>query len=175
MNPVRGLFVGRFQPLHKGHLEAIYGALQKVDELIIVVGSTQYSHTLENPFTAGERITMIHLALAEAGIDLSRCYIIPVSDVNIPSIWVAHVIAHTPSFEVVFANEPLTRRLFKEAGFTVKPVPYCHRNLYSATEIRNRMFKGKRWEELVPKSVADFITQINGDKRMQELSKSDKF
>lgn len=174
MKTVRGLFVGRFQPLHKGHLEAIKGVLRKVDELIIVIGSSQHSHTLENPFTAGERITMIHLALAEAGVDLSSCYTIPVSDVNIHSIWVAHVIAHTPSFEVVFTNEPLTRRLFKESGFTVKPVPYHHRKLYSATEIRNRMLKGKLWEELLPKSVAKFTKQINGAKRLQELSESDR-
>lgn len=174
MKAVRGLFVGRFQPLHKGHLEGIKGLLRKVDELIIVIGSSQYSHTLENPFTAGERVTMIRLALAEAGIDPGRCYIIPVPDVNIHNIWVAHVIAHTPSFDIVFANEPLTRRLLEESGFTVKPIPYYHRNLYSATEVRNRMLKGRRWEELVPKSVAKFIKQIAGIKRLQELSRSDR-
>lgn len=174
LKAVRGLFVGRFQPLHKGHLEAIKSVRQKVDELIIVIGSSQHSHTLENPFTAGERITMVHLALAEAGVDLLRCYIIPVSDVNIHSIWVAHIIAYTPSFEIVFTNDPLTRRLFKESGFTVEPVPYYHRNLYSATEIRNRILKGRNWEELLPESVAKLIKQINGVERLQDLSKSDR-
>ena len=119
-------------------------------------------------------MTMGHLALAEANIDFSCCYIIPVADVNIHSIWVAHVIAYTPRFEMVFTNEPLTRRLFKEAGFTVKPVPYYHRDLYSATEIRNRMLRGGGWEELLPESVAKYIKQINGINRLQDLSKSDR-
>ncbi|MEM2947357.1 MAG: adenylyltransferase/cytidyltransferase family protein, partial [Candidatus Bathyarchaeia archaeon] len=35
----RGLFVGRFQPFHKGHLSVIEDILKEVDELVIVVGS----------------------------------------------------------------------------------------------------------------------------------------
>ncbi|MEM3766696.1 MAG: adenylyltransferase/cytidyltransferase family protein, partial [Candidatus Bathyarchaeia archaeon] len=31
----RGLFVGRFQPFHKGHLHVIKEILSEVDELVI--------------------------------------------------------------------------------------------------------------------------------------------
>ncbi|MEM3079801.1 MAG: adenylyltransferase/cytidyltransferase family protein, partial [Thermoproteota archaeon] len=51
----RGLFIGRFQPFHLGHLKAVEYIINRVDEVIIGIGSAQYSHTLENPFTAGER------------------------------------------------------------------------------------------------------------------------
>jgi len=169
LRPTVGLFVGRFQPLHRGHLEAIKDLMKKVDELVIVIGSSQYSHTLENPFTAGERVKMVRLALAETGIDAGRCYIIPVADVNVHNIWVAHVVAHTPRFDIVFTNEPLTRRLFIEAGFKVKPIKFHDRGRCSATNIRERMLKGKSWEALVPKSVAKFIKQINGAERLREL------
>jgi len=169
-----GLFVGRFQPIHKGHIEVIKQLMNNVDELIILIGSSQYSHVLENPFTAGERISMIKLALVEYGIDPGRCYIIPITDINMHRVWVAHVVTYTPSFDVVFTNEPLTSTLFKEAGFQVKPVPYFNRKKYSATEVRNRMLKGENWEELVPKSVVKFINQINGVERLRELSKSDR-
>ncbi len=37
----RGIFVGRFQPVHKGHMEVIKGILQDVDELVIIIGSSQ--------------------------------------------------------------------------------------------------------------------------------------
>jgi nicotinamide-nucleotide adenylyltransferase len=67
----RGLFVGRFQPFQNGHLQAVKDALEEVDELIIVVGSAQYSHRLNDPFTAGERLTMIHAALEEAKVPAS--------------------------------------------------------------------------------------------------------
>ncbi|MGQ9530051.1 MAG: nicotinamide-nucleotide adenylyltransferase [Candidatus Bathycorpusculaceae bacterium] len=170
----RGLYVGRFQPFHLGHLNAIKGILGKVDELVIVIGSAQYSHNLNNPFTAGERLFMIRKALEEAGIELSKVWIVPVPDVHLHMMWVSAVEGYTPSFDVVFSNEPLTRRLFIEAGYDVRAIPFYERELYSSTEIRERMLKNKSWEKLVPKIVAEFIKQIDGVKRLRDLTKSDK-
>ena len=68
----RGLYVGRFQPFHLGHLSAIKHVLEEADDLVIVVGSAQYSHNVNNPFTAGERLVMIRKALEEGRIDCSR-------------------------------------------------------------------------------------------------------
>lgn len=169
----RGLLVGRFQPFHKGHLEVIKKIMEKVEELIIVVGSAQYSHRLDNPFTAGERITMIRKAL-EAEIQLSKILIIPVPDIHQHALWVSQIVGYSPKFDVVYANEPLTHRLFTEAGLKVEPMPMIKRKVYSATEVRKRMLKKENWEELVPISVANYIKTINGDTRLQELNKTDK-
>ena len=169
----RGLFVGRFQPFHMGHLKAVKGILEKLDELVIVVGSSQYSHRMDNPFTAGERITMIRKALEEEGISPSQYWIVPVPDVHVHMTWVAQVIGYTPKFKAVYTNEPLTRRLFVEAGYEVKPVPFHKRELYSATEIRKRMLDGKNWEELLPNSVVQFIKEIGGLERLRDLAKTD--
>jgi nicotinamide-nucleotide adenylyltransferase len=169
----RGVFVGRFQPFHKGHLEVIKKIVKEVDELIIIVGSSQYSHKLDNPFTAGERITMIREALEEEEIQLSRIWIIPVPDVHQHALWVSQIVGYSPKFDVVYANEPLTSRLFKEAGFTVEAVPFIKREVYLATEIRKRMLAGENWNKLVPNSVAKFIKEINGDTRLRELNKTD--
>ena len=172
---MRALYVGRFQPFHLGHLGAIEYMLSKTSELIIVVGSAQYSHTREDPFTAGERVTMIRLALNEVGADPSRYYIIPVADLNIHDIWVSHVVSYVPKFDEVYTNEPLTSRLFLEDGrFEVKPIPLQNRQVYSATEIRNRVLSKEKWEELVPKSIAKFIKEIHGEERLQDLVKTDK-
>ena len=169
----RGLFVGRFQPFHKGHLKPLKDILEKLDELVIVVGSSQYSHKIDNPFTAGERITMIRRALEEEGIAPSKYWIIPVPDVHVHMIWVSHIIGYTPKFTVVYTNEPLTRRLFVEAGYRVEPVPFHKREVYSATEIRKRMLNRQNWEKLVPKSVAQFIKEISGVERIRDLAKTD--
>ncbi|MBS7640151.1 MAG: nicotinamide-nucleotide adenylyltransferase [Candidatus Bathyarchaeia archaeon] len=171
---MRALYVGRFQPFHLGHLEAIKYILSKANEIIIVVGSSQESHTLENPFTAGERIYMIKLALNEVGIDPSKYYIIPVADLDIHSLWVSHVCSQVPKFDVVYSNEPLTRRLFIESGFRVESIPFYKRDICSATEIRRRMLLDQNWEELLPKSVASFIKEIKGVERLKDLTKSDK-
>lgn len=170
----RGLFVGRFQPLHLGHLKAIKDILKEVEELVIVIGSAQYSHRVNNPFTAGERLIMIRKALEEAGMDYSRVWVVPVPDVHLHMMWVSAVEGYTPPFDVVYSNEPLTCRLFTEAGYRVKAVRFHERKLYSSTEIRERMLKNESWEKLVPKSVAAFLKEIDGVNRLQDLAKSDK-
>lgn len=169
-----GLYVGRFQPFHLGHLEAIRHILGEVDDLIVVVGSAQHSHTIENPFTAGERITMIRLALKEANMGSSKYFIVPLPDWDIHKVWVAHLLSQTPAFQIAYTNEPLTGRLLKEAGIKVEHIPFHHREKFSATEVRKRLLAGENWEELVPRSVAKYLQQIDGVERMREISQSDK-
>ena len=170
----RGLFVGRFQPFHLGHLSAIKDILKEVEELVIVIGGAQYSHNINNPFTAGERLIMVRKALEEAGMDYSRVWVVPVPDVHLHMMWVSAVEGYTPPFDVVYSNEPLSRRLFIEAKYRVKSIRFHERKLYSSTEIRERMLKEESWEKLVPKSVAVFIKEIDGVNRLRDLTKSDK-
>jgi len=170
----RGLYVGRFQPFHLGHLGAIKAVLKEVDELVIVIGSAQYSHNINNPFTAGERLVMIRRALQEAKVDYSRLWIVPVPDVHLHMLWVSAVEGYTPKFNVCYSNEPLTQRLFMEAGYPVKSIPLFDRKLYMSTIVREKMLKGDSWTELVPKSVADFINEIDGVNRLRDLARTEK-
>ena len=170
----RGLYVGRFQPFHLGHLEAIKDVLKEIDELVIVIGSAQYSHNIHNPFTAGERLVMIRRALQEAAVDYSRLWIVPVPDVHLHMLWVAALEGYTPRFNIVYSNEPLTRRLFTEAGYEVKGIRFYHRKLYTSTLVRGKMLKGENWTELVPKNVADFINDIDGVNRLRDLARTDE-
>ena len=170
----RGLYVGRFQPFHLGHLSAIKEVLEEVEELVIVIGSAQYSHNFNNPFTAGERLVMVRTALEECGVDSKRVWIVPVPDVHLHMMWVSSVEGYTPHFNIVYSNEPLTRRLFMESGYKVKPIRFFERKEYSSTEIREKMVKGQNWKKLVPKSVATFIEKIDGLNRLKDLIKTDK-
>jgi nicotinamide-nucleotide adenylyltransferase len=170
----RGLYVGRFQPFHLGHLEAIKEVLKQADELVVVIGSAQYSHNIHNPFTAGERLVMIRHALEEAKIDNSRLWIVPVPDVHLHMLWVSALEGYTPRFNVVYSNEPLTRRLFMEAGYKVESIRFFQRKLYTSTLVREKMLKGESWTKLVPKSVADFIDKIDGVNRLRDLARTDK-
>ncbi len=170
----RGLYVGRFQPFHRGHLEAIKEILTKVDELVIVIGSAQYSHNIHNPFTAGERLVMIRRALQEAKLDGSKLWIVPVPDVHLHMLWVAALEGYTPRFNVAYSNEPLTRRLFMEAGYKVESIEFFERKVFTSTIIRERMLKDQNWTSFVPKSVADFIIEIDGVNRLRDLNRTDK-
>jgi nicotinamide-nucleotide adenylyltransferase len=170
----RGLYVGRFQPFHLGHLDAIKYALERVDELIIVIGSAQYSHNSYNPFTAGERLVMVRRALQEAGIVNGKIWIVPVPDVHLHMLWVSAVEGYTPKFGVVYSNEPLTRRLFTEAGYTVNEIPLFDRKVYSSTVIREKMVKDENWTGFVPKKVSEYIVEIDGVNRLKDLAQTDK-
>ncbi len=170
---LRGLLVGRMQPVHEGHLQVIKSILEEVEEVIIGIGSAQLSHTLKDPFTAGERVMMLTKALSENGIDASKYYIIPIQDVACNSIWVAHTKMLTPPFEYVYSGNPLVQRLFIEAGYKVTQPPLFNRGIYSGTEVRRRMLVNDDWRSLVPKSVADVITEIDGVSRIKHLSKKE--
>ncbi len=168
-----GLYVGRFQPFHLGHLEAVKHILKNVDDLVIVVGSAQHSHTIENPFTAGERITMVRLALKEARVSPATYLIMPLPDAEFHKVWVAHLMSQTPVFKIAFTNEPLTARLLREEGIQVEKIPFYHRDTYTATEVRRRLLEGERWEKLLPKSVTTYLRRIGGPDRIREISLSD--
>ena len=104
---------------------------------------------------------------------MSKIWIIPVPDVHQHVLWVSQIVGYCPKFDVVYANEPLTRRLFKEAGFIVEPMHLINREVYLATEIRKRISSEENWEELVPSSVANYIKEIEGDVRLRDLNKTD--
>ena len=170
---LRGLLVGRMQPVHEGHLQVIKSILKEVDEVIICIGSAQLSHTLKDPFTAGERVMMLTKALSENSIHASKYYIIPIQDVTCNSIWVAHIKMLTPPFEHIYSGNSLVKRLFVEAGYEVTQPPLFNREIYSGTEVRRRMLVNQDWESLVPKSVFNVIKEIDGISRIKQLSKKE--
>lgn len=161
------LIIGRFQPLHKGHMDVIRKVASVSRKTTIGIGSAQYSHTEQNPFTAGERYRMIAETLVEEGF--SDFYIVPVEDLNRYSLWVAQVVSMCPGFSIVYSNNPYTRRLFSEAGFEVRDSPLYNRNIYSGTEVRKRILEGEDWESLVPPAVARVIKEIDGVGRIRQL------
>ncbi len=169
-----GLFVGRFQPFHNGHLAAVKFALERVDYLYVVVGSAQRSHERDNPFTAGERISMIKIALDANGVDPARWMAIPIPDADSHSVWVSSVKSMVPRFSVAFTNDSLTFLLFQEEGIDVRSVPLFDRERHSATNVRNRILERKDWESLVPKQVAKLVKEFGGVDRVRSLKSKDK-
>ncbi|WP_457752892.1 nicotinamide-nucleotide adenylyltransferase [Thermococcus sp.] len=167
--PKRGLFVGRFQPVHNGHIKALEFVFSQVDEVIIGIGSAQASHTLKNPFTTSERMEMLIRALDEARFQ-RKYYLIPLPDINFNAIWATYVVSMVPKFDVVFTGNSLVAQLFREKGYDVIVQPMFRKDILSATEIRKRMIEGKPWEELVPKSVAEYIKEIKGVERIRMLA-----
>lgn len=166
----RGLFIGRFQPFHKGHLRAVKWILEREEELVIGIGSAQYAYLPKNPFTAGERLLMIWSSLkAEGLLDRVITTLIPDTD-SVHVLWPAYVEMTSPKFDRAYSNDPLTQVLLRERGYEVVEVPFMDREVLSGTHVRNLMARGDgEWRKLVPEAVVKILDQIEGEKRVKTI------
>jgi len=146
------LFIGRFQPLHIGHLKVIEWILKKHDKVIVVIGSSQESNTKKNPFNSNERKEMINKTLKAEKI--KKYEIIEIPDVHNDDVWVQAILKKV-KFDTVFTNNPWVKRCFKKFNIIVKRHPK-YGNI-SARDIRRRIREGKEWEHLVSKEVAKIV------------------
>ncbi len=166
----QALFVGRFQPFHKGHLSVIKKALEREERLIIVIGSAEENHEPANPFTAGERYQMIEAALEAEDISACRYVIIPVRNVENFMVWTTHVDQYIPPVDTVYTGSDIVKHLYERHGkYTIKDVEFVSQ--VSGTRIREKMLKGDdEWKEMVHPAVARLIEQWDGVKRIRMVS-----
>lgn len=149
------LFVGRFQPFHNGHVEVIKEILHKHDHVNIVIGSSQFSHTEENPFSAVEREEMIRDTLEAERIEHYTIY--RADDVFDKEKWGLQI-KNLCKFDVAYSNNDWTRECLEMQGFEVMNHKYHFRDDISGTQIRELIKTGNDgWENFIPAKVADFI------------------
>ena len=170
---VRAIYVGRFQPVHMGHVKVIEWGLRRFDELVIVVGSAQDSFSIRNPFTASERIKMLELTMEWLSVPRQRYWIVPAPDIEMNYVWVRYLEMMVPEFDAAIARNPLVVQLFKTYGVPVYVPPSFERDRLVATRIRELMIRDGGWEEYVPPPVADYIKSIGGVERLRELARGD--
>jgi len=168
MGTTRGFLIGRFQPFHNGHVQIVERIATEVDELVVGIGSAGDSHSVRNPFTAGERIMMITKTLEATEM---VTYTVPIEDLNRNSVWVSHVRSMSPRFDVAYSNNPLVIRLFTEAGVEVRQTPMYNRDDLKGSEIRDLMIEGGNWEEYLPEPVVEVVEEVNGIDRLRTVSR----
>jgi len=160
-----GLIIGRFQPLHKGHIHLIRKSLEYVEELKIGIGSSQFSDQIKNPFTYDERKLFLNLSLSDTGIIPKRYAIFPIPDKFDIFKWV--------DTDIIFTNNLWIGRLFQREN---KKLIYGLKfdfEKYNGSKIREMIFRNQpMWMELVPKSVYMYITTPEIMKKMKKISKS---
>jgi nicotinamide-nucleotide adenylyltransferase len=166
---VRGLLVGRYQPFHEGHLAVVreIRARRPDDDLILGIGSAQESYTWKNPFTSGERLEMVHRALAEA--NLGGVVAFPIPDIQRHAQWVRYLETLLPPFERVYTNNPLTRLLFEQAKYRVESPTLVDRDRYEGETVRRRLADGGDWSSLVPRAVSTYLTELHAPARLALL------
>ncbi|MDH3515433.1 MAG: nicotinamide-nucleotide adenylyltransferase [Nitrosopumilus sp.] len=170
---MRGLMMGRFQPFHLGHLNLVTQILNECDEVIIAITSSQFNYLEKDPFTAGERIEMIHNSLKDASLDLNNIFIVSLENQFNIATWASYLKSTLPYFDKVYSGNDYVSMLLSDSGIdVVKPV-FLDRPQFNATKIRNMIKMNDNWKELVPNAVYELLTKINAKNRLTVISQTD--
>ena len=155
----KGLIIGRFQPVHRGHVEAIRKALKECEKVTIAIGSAQEKRTERNPFSAKERKKMIEKSL---GKDTMRICFVYMRDFGNNGKWMKALLKKCGNFDVAYSSNPIVASLLKKCG---KVKPMRSRFRISGTEIREMIARGrKEWRKFVPEEIAKEVEKKLGKK-----------
>jgi bifunctional NMN adenylyltransferase/nudix hydrolase len=161
-----GIFIGRFQPAHSGHIHAIGVASTQVDQLYVLVGSANACRSIKNPWTYAERVAMLRKKLMCAGVD--NVTFVPLNDYPYNDTqWCADVRATVEHFNL---GTPTLFGHMKEGNTYLKWFPdwkfkdiEAQYNI-NATGIRQNMYETN--DSAMPQTVRDDYAYYEGEKRM---------
>ena len=150
-----GIFIGRFQPAHQGHIHAIGIAASQVDKLYILIGSANACRSIKNPWTYAERRDMLRSKLWTNHI--TNVEFVPVNDYPYNDTqWIADIRA---TVDHCGMGVPTLFGHMKEGNNYLKWFPdWKFRDIesayaVSATAVRQRMYETDSPE--MPKTVKD--------------------
>ena len=162
-----GLLIGRFQPFHLGHLDAVLFGLARTENLFIGIGSSNKSNEMKNPFSAGERREMIVSSIELSMIDRIKVFDIP--DVGNHEKWTFEIDKIIPKYDVVFTNDEFTKTLFEKRKINVVPVVLKDREKFSGTNVRELIADDKNWQDFIPHGTRKVLDKINAKERLKNL------
>lgn len=176
-----GIYIGRFQPFHHGHLRSIEFALTQVDKLIIVLGSYQVAMNIRNPWSTAERAELIEQCLSTEQV--SRVSFLPMRDwLDSDTMWltsikqgVAEISGDSRSIAIFGHNKDSSSYyldLFPQWDF-IETGKYADLN---ATSIRAAYFDQRAYpSDSVPAPIDRFLQQFMATDRYQLLCEEYQF
>lgn len=178
------VFIGRFQPLHNGHMFVIGEALRHAERVIVLIGSANASRSPRNPFTYAER----QAVLLKAFNGNPRLSVRPLNDHTYnDNAWIAEVqkIVNTTVNDICFMSTDHSLRGKSEtSGASISLVGYgkdsssyyikmfpqwgsininSQFKLTNSTEIRDEYFRAYSRipdRDHVPEEVAEFMRRF---------------
>lgn len=170
-----GVVIGRFQPIHSGHVQIIQTALKENDRILLIIGSAKQAATYKNPWSDHDRVSMFTRCMEEGGplhspkkIDFISIQDHPYSEGDIA--WITEVRIKASSYISAGDNVTLYGCNKDDSTFYLKLFPewkYLDTGLFSnginATMVRQILFEEKNIAHLVdslPKRVYDYVANI---------------
>ncbi|MEM5843446.1 MAG: adenylyltransferase/cytidyltransferase family protein [Candidatus Aenigmatarchaeota archaeon] len=155
---VVGLFVARFQPLHKGHERAIRKALKLYEKVIIVIGSADKSREEKNPFTTEERKLMLEAVFSKE-INDGKIEILAIEDKTSDEEWANELISKV-SFDEVYTASDWVAKAFEGKKNVKRFKPFKYETI-NGTNIRRLIKEGnEEWKKYVNKKIAEMIQKV---------------
>lgn len=157
------LFIGRFQPFHKGHVWEVEEALKRAEKVIIGIGSSNVNDE-NNPFDILLRNRMIYKAIDEYGWKDRVVEVIELPDTT-DEQWVKNVtrevarLGYRKSECLVVGNNDWVNDLLAAELLPVHESGMHNRDELEGVKIRRMIRTGdSSWQLRVPKSVARLIS-----------------
>lgn len=158
-----GVYWGRFNPPHRGHIALIGRLVKDVDSLIVAVGSAEIRDTKRNPFSGDERVKMLKSYLRELNVRVSD--VVAVDDGKSWASAVDNLFEKCGRFDVLFTDK---KRITKLVGDRVKVVGFKRTGKVSSTMIRDSIAAGDgKWKRLTGRSVARLVLRFDGVRRIR--------
>ena len=132
----KALVIGRFQPLHRGHIFLIQCALVIAKSVVICIGSANKNDS-DNPFSLQMRKKLLSSVLYHEKITIQK--IITSQDNPNDQIWFEEIKAQTLDVDVVIGNNDWVNSIFKKAGYPIVEIPLLKREIYEGKTIRNSL------------------------------------
>lgn len=165
------VYIGRFQPPHKEHINQIRHGLSLADKVIIVLGSHRAAPDIKNPWSAQERQEMVNLCFNDE--DKSKLIFVQVRDYKYNNTtWftdlhnsVNSVTKDTPKICVIGCVKDASSWYFEALpeSWSRELTPPNH--LMHATEIRDLYFqRDLKYQQDLHEEVADYLFNWNHDK-----------
>ena len=145
----RALFITRAQPFHNGHLEIIEKALEKYDEVIVVLASAEASFTEDNPLTAAQRMEITNAVLWAR--HNGHFWIFPVAYNNYIAENMPELKLLCPDFNVVFSTNPVHAKMARLANIPSE-MPKIKSDV-RATTIRENVKKALPADSMMPREA----------------------
>ncbi len=183
------LYIGRFQPFHRGHADAVMQIMEDIIHwnnhndgierynVFIGIGSAETNFTETNPLTSGERFEIIDEAWREIieqyeiENDRIAVHIVPIRNIDHYVLWPYHVQQYIPTIDVVYSGSPLVLQLWKKCFSEKKIVHLQKRIAVSGTIVREVCCNEDNTllEQYVLPSTALLLEKFHITKRLKNM------
>ncbi|CAN5185310.1 hypothetical protein BH09PAT2_BH09PAT2_05440 [soil metagenome] len=137
------LIVGRFQPLHRGHIYLLHCALHLAETVTICIGSVNITDN-DNPFSQKLRLELLKRSIKREQLEKYIDKIFTLDDIPDDDEWLAQALEKAGDIDVVIGNNDWVNGLFQKSGYSIVEVPLLKREEYQGKIIRDTLrSKGK--------------------------------